>query len=433
MASFAGNVPAASSRRARSTVSLRSLFAVILGNGLELYDFAVYSFFSVIIGHLFFPVSSDYASLLLAVATFGVGFVMRPLGSVILGQYADRHGRRAGMTLILVLMAAGMMLVAFAPTWQQIGIFAPVMLVAGRMLQGFSAGGEVGVATSWLLEAGDRASSGSRVCWQIISQGAAALLGSGIGVLLMNTLSHDALYSWGWRVPFIIGLLIMPVGVYIRRHLEETHAAAASGKAEHTPAAQLWREHKRELVLGILLVMKLTIGFYLLVYYMPAYMVNTLHRPAATSYWVSLLASAITLVTPWFGGKIADRVARRKPVIIASSLCSMVLIWPIFSAIGHDAPLPLILSLIALDQICVNLGTVAFFLLLLEAFPRPVRSSGMAIVYAVGVSLFGGTAQFNVTWLLQATGNAMAPAWYLLFAAVVSFGALLAWRERPHH
>lgn len=270
--------------------SVKSLVAVTLGNGLEIYDFAVYSFFSVIIGHLFFPASNDYVSLLLAVATFGVGFVMRPLGSLVLGHYADRHGRKAAMTLILGLMSLGVMMVAFAPTYDQAGILAPVVLIAGRLLQGFSAGGEIGAATSWLMEAG-----GVRVSWQMTSQGGAALLGAAMGAGLSHYLSEEALYGWGWRVPFILGLAIMPIGLYIRRQLPETHSVSPA-TAHANPALTLWRQHRRALLLGILLTVKTTTTFYIIIYYMPAYMVNTLHMPASTSYWVSLTAATLTLL-----------------------------------------------------------------------------------------------------------------------------------------
>ncbi|MGP4131735.1 MFS transporter [Pantoea tagorei] len=246
----------------------------------------------------FFPSSSDSASLLLAVATFAVGFIMRPLGSLLLGQYADRHGRKAALTLIMGLMALGVMMVAFTPVYAQIGLWAPLLLVTGRMLQGFSAGGEVGAATSWLMEAGDKSQRGVRVSWQMASQGGAALTGAALGALLTHTLSSEALYAWGWRIPFILGLAIMPVGIYIRRHLHEPPVTQAA--RQENPARLIWRAHRRKLLLGILLVMKSTTTFYLIVYYMPAYMVNTLHQPAAASYWISIIAALLTLMVPFF-------------------------------------------------------------------------------------------------------------------------------------
>lgn len=421
--------PALSANPVAQKPSVKSLVAVTLGNGLEIYDFAVYSFFSVIIGRLFFPASDEYISLLLAVATFGVGFVMRPLGSLILGNYADRHGRKAAMTMIMGLMSLGVLMVAFAPTYGQVGIVAPIVLIAGRLLQGFSAGGEVGAATTWLMEAGGHTQRGVRVSWQMTSQGAAALLGAAMGAGLSHFLSEQQLYDWGWRIPFILGLAIMPVGLYIRRQLPETHSVTPES-AVANPALTLWREHRRALLLGILLVMKGTSTFYIIIYYMPAYMVNTLHMPAGTSYWISLTAAVLTLLIPFFGGRLADRFPRRKPILLACTFGSFVLIWPIFATILYGMALEYTIALIALDQVLANISAVAMFLLILESFPKAVRACGMAMVYAVGVSLFGGFAQFNVTWLLKITGQPMAPAWYLIFCSTVSFVALVAWRER---
>ncbi|MCT4705369.1 MFS transporter [Enterobacteriaceae bacterium H11S18] len=421
--------PAFAASSASDKTSIKSLVAVTLGNGLEIYDFAVYSFFSVIIGHLFFPASNDYVSLLLAVATFGVGFVMRPLGSMVLGNYADRHGRKAAMTLIMGLMSLGVMLVAFAPTYSQAGILAPIALIAGRLLQGFSAGGEVGAATTWLMEAGGTARRGERVSWQMTSQGGAALLGAAMGAGLSHYLSEEQLYDWGWRIPFILGLAIMPVGLYIRRQLPETHSTSPT-TALANPALTLWREHRKVLLLGIFAGIKGTTTFYIIIYYMPAYMVNTMHMPASISYWISLTAALLTLLVPFWGGRLADRLPRRKPILIACALLSLVLIWPIFATIMYGLPLWYTIVLIALDQVLANISAVAMFLLILESFPRPVRACGMAMVYAISVSLFGGFAQFNVTWLLKVTNQPMAPAWYLMFCAIVSLCALIAWRER---
>ncbi|MGK7287265.1 MFS transporter [Buttiauxella agrestis] len=250
-----------------------------------------------------------------------------------------------------------------------------------------------------------------------------------MGAGLSHVLSEQQLYDWGWRIPFIVGLAIMPIGLYIRRQLAETHSVTANVVTEN-PALTLWREHRRALLLGILLVMKGTTTFYIIIYYMPAYMVNTLHMPASTSWWVSLTAAALTLLVPFFGGKLADKLPKRKPILIGCALGSFILIWPIFATILHGAPLGVTLALIALDRILANISSAAFFLLILEAFPKAVRASGMALVYAIGVTLFGGFAQLIVTWLLKVTGQPMAPAWYLMFCAVVTFAALLAWHER---
>lgn len=408
----------------------KSLLAVTLGNGLEIYDFAVYSFFSVIIGHLFFPAENATLSLLLSVATFGIGFLVRPLGSIILGQYADRHGRKAALQRIMLLMGLGAMLVAAAPTWHQAGIWGPIILVTGRLIQGFSAGGEIGAATSWLLEAGEGQSRAQRVSWQMVSQGAAALSGAITGFILSHSLSIDALYSWGWRVPFILGLLIIPLGFYMRAALPETHFTEPATVKASSSLGLLIKQHSRKLILGILLVMKSTTSFYIMVYYLPAYMVNTLTYPASQSYWLSMGAALITLVTPFFLGKFIDRVANLRVIMLFSIVISTLLTLPIFLAIIHHLSLPLTLILIGVDQVMANLYAVAFFVLILEAFPAPLRASALSVIYAFGVTLFGGFAQFNVTFLLDLTHNALAPCAYLVFCGVISLGAIYFWKTK---
>ena len=408
----------------------KSLVAVTLGNGLEIYDFAVYSFFSVIIGHLFFPAENATLSLLLSVATFGVGFLVRPLGSIVLGQYADRHGRKAALQRIMLLMGIGAMLVAAAPTWKQAGIWGPIILVIGRLIQGFSAGGEIGAATSWLLEAGEGQSRAQRVSWQMVSQGAAALAGAMTGFILSHSLSTEALYSWGWRVPFILGLLIIPLGFYLRSTLSETHFTEPTTVAASSSLGLLIKQHSRKLFLGILLVMKSTTSFYIMVYYLPAYMVNTLTYPASQSYWLSIGAAVITFIAPLFLGKLLDRITDLRGIMLLSIVISTLLTLPIFLAIIHHLALPLTLLLVAFDQVMANLYAIAFFILILEAFPAPLRASALSVIYAVGVTLFGGFAQFNVTFLLNVFHNDLAPCAYLVFCGVVSMGAVYFWKTK---
>ncbi|MBT0726677.1 MFS transporter [Rosenbergiella australiborealis] len=409
----------------------KSLLAVTLGNGLEIYDFAVYSFFSVIIGHLFFPVGNATLSLLLSVATFGIGFLVRPLGSIVLGQYADRHGRKPALQLILLLMGLGGLFVAAAPTWQQVGIWGPVILIIGRLIQGFSAGGEIGTATSWLLEAGEGQSRGQRVSWQMVSQGAAALAGAIIGFVLTHSLSMQALYSWGWRVPFIIGLLIIPLGLIIRKTLPETQLTNASEVQATSSLGLLLKQHRRRLFLGILLVMKSTTSFYIIVYYLPAYMVNTLAYSPGDSYWLSIGAAVITLLAPLFLGRLIDRVAHLRGLMLSSLCVSTLLTFPIFLAIMHHLPLSITLSIVVVDQVMANLYAIAFFVLVLESFPSVLRASALSIIYAFGVTLFGGFAQFNVTFLLNISHNPLAPAAYLLFCGLISLAATYFWKSTP--
>ena len=228
------------------------IVAAGVGNFLEIFDFTVYSFFAGIIGHVFFNSEDKLISLLISVSVFGVGFVMRPLGSIIIGAYADRHGRKDAMLLTIVLMAVGSALIAFAPPYSAIGIFAPLLIVMGRLCQGFSAGGEIGAATTLLMESAERNKRGFFVSWQFFGQGLSTLCGSLLAALLMTRLSNEAMESWGWRVPFILSLLIIPVGLYIRAHINETHKAPPVEAHTIHPFKELISQHAKQMIAGIL-------------------------------------------------------------------------------------------------------------------------------------------------------------------------------------
>ncbi|MBB4223301.1 MFS transporter [Variovorax guangxiensis] len=405
----------------------RLIAACSLGNALEMYDFTVYSFFALLIGKLFFPSDSPYGSLLLAVATFGIGFVMRPLGGVIIGNYADRKGRKAAMTLTIGLMVLGTLCIAFAPTYASAGVFGSLMIVLGRLLQGFSLGGEVGAATSMLMEAGGVKGRGFRVSWQLASQGVSALLGALTGAALYAALPQASLESWGWRLPFLLGLLIAPVGLYIRAHLEETHVAESH---ESSPMGRLLREHGGLVLKGILATTAGTATMYLVVFFMPTYMIRVLHMPPSLSLLSGCVTGITLFVVSLVAGRLADRLPNRKPLVIGSLLFSVIAVYPVFWLIGQYPSVPLVLALSALLTASVNIGTTPMFLMLLEMLPAGVRASGISVIYSVGVTVFGGSSQFIVTWLLAKTGNPMSPAFYMMVCGVLSLGALLSLRER---
>jgi MHS family proline/betaine transporter-like MFS transporter len=405
----------------------RLIAACSLGNALEMYDFTVYSFFALLIGKLFFPSDSAYGSLLLAVATFGIGFVMRPLGGVIIGNYADRKGRKAAMTLTIGLMVLGTLCIAFAPTYASAGVFGSLMIVAGRLLQGFSLGGEVGAATSMLMEAGGVKGRGFRVSWQLASQGISALLGALTGAALYAALPQASLESWGWRLPFLLGLLIAPVGLYIRARLDETHVA---GHEESSPVVRLLRAHGGTVLKGILATTAGTATMYLVVFFMPTYMIRVLHMPPSLSLLSGCVTGITLFVVSLAAGRLADRLPNRKPLVVASLLFSVVAVVPVFWLISHYPSVPLVLALSALLTASVNIGTTPMFLMLLEMLPPSVRASGISVIYSVGVTIFGGSSQFIVTWLLAKTGNPLSPAFYMMACGMLSLGALLSLRER---
>lgn len=404
----------------------RVVIASSLGNALEIYDFTVYSFFAAIIGKLFFPSDSAFAGLLLSLATFAVGFLMRPLGGVLIGRVADRHGRKAALSLTIGLMTVGTAIIAFCPTYASIGISATVLLVFGRLLQGLSAGGEVGTASAFLMESGTTANRCFMVSWQGASQGAAALLGALSGLLLSHLLSPEALEGWGWRVPFVIGLLIGPVGWYIRRHLDETHAPGDAA----TPLSQLLNTQRRTLLLGIATMASSTVSMYLVVFYMPTYLIRTLQYPASTAFALVGLASALLAIMPPIAARVADRMPRRKPMLYWTMGMPLIMVYPSFLLLGSGNSLLMMLAIVLLIMpLAVGIGP--FMSLLMEAFPREQRVTGMSIIYSFGVTLFGGFSPLLVTWLIGLTGNPLTPAAYLIGAVALSLAALRLFPEHP--
>ncbi|ANB75239.1 MFS transporter [Paraburkholderia phytofirmans OLGA172] len=411
---------------------LKAIIAASLVTGLEMFDFTVFGFFAAMIGDQFFPATDPMTSLLLAVGTFGVGFFMRPLGAMLIGTYADRVGRRAAMTRTSWMMALATAAIALCPSFATIGVAAPLILVAARSLQGFALGGDIGVAATFVMEAGPVSRRGYLVSWQLTSQGAAALLGASLGLLLSSTLSPAALASWGWRIPFLIGLLIAPVGLYIRRRLREDPAPSATADARHAgaPLAELYRHHSATIVLAMLMMMGQTIPVYAIVYFMPSYVTRVMHMPALTGFMASALSALLLVVIPPLSGRLVDRLPRRKPLALLSSGCTALLVYPVFLLIaGANSALPILCG-VALISVLVATGAGVIALLVLEALPARVRASGMATAHALHVALFGGTAQFIVTGLIKWTGNPISAAWYVAPACFMSFCALALFKEQ---
>lgn len=410
-------------------IQRRTIIATSVGNGLEMYDFTVFSFFAAQIGRNFFPTESASGSLLLAMATFGVGFVMRPLGGLIIGNYADRAGRRAALSLTILLMMLGTALIGLTPSYAAIGVTAPVLVVLGRLLQGLSAGGEVGAATTFLMESAPKFRRGFMVSWQSISQGAAAVLGALSGVLFSKILGPEQLEEWGWRIPFLIGLLIGPVGLYIRRHLDETFEAK---EREESALKEVLRNHLGRVLLGAGMLVGSTSLLYILVYYMPGYAVRVLKFPVTTSFMTGCVAGlAMVIFSAISGLWIVDRFARRKPLVLATSIFSIACIYPAFWLVNQFPSVGLLLGIVTLIMGATTLSSSAFFLLILEAFPKRVRATALSMVYSFGVTIFGGFAQFNVTWLMARTGDPLSLAWYLIACCTVGILALCAFSERP--
>lgn len=400
----------------------RIVVAAVVGNLLEFFDFTVYSFFALTIAKLFFPSQDPIVSTLLALSAFAIGFVARPVGGFVLGHYADKRGRRAALTLTIFLMAVGSAAIGLAPTYETIGIAAPALIVVARLVQGFAQGGEFGAATATLLETGSAKGRGFRASWQLASQGAAALLGSGMAALLTYHLTGPQLLDWGWRVPFLAGTLIMPVGVYLRRHIVDDEPV----KTEHSrfePALV------RKWFLTVFAIMGMTVATYVLMYYIPTYSIQYLKMPPKLSMLVSIGAACVSLLMCPIWGALSDRMGRRKPLTVLGRVVLIALLYPAFWLMNQFPTLPVVTGLIVLLMFFYTMGSAPAYALMPENFPKHVRAGYLASAYAVAVSVFGGTAQLVVAWLIKVTGNTMAPAWYMIACVIISLCAVTMLEE----
>ncbi|MBR0739792.1 MFS transporter [Bradyrhizobium liaoningense] len=411
-----------------SSMSRRhGIAAVTIGNTIEYYDFTVYTFFAVMIGRQFFPVDNPWGNLLLSVATFGVGFLTRPLGAIFIGALADRAGRRAALNLSIVLMALGTALIALTPGYATLGLAAPILLVVGRLLQGFAAGGEIGSAASYMIEVAPPAERGYFGSWTNAGQGLALILAGVVAMILTSVLPQAALESWGWRVAFLVGLVIVPVGVYVRRHIPETIDGASVHGSAGAVLKELFGSHLRTVTLGVLTIVGGTVSYFVSTY-MTSYAIATLHLPPSAALVVPFVAGVSVVIPTLFGGWLSDRIGR-KPVLIWPRVVLILAAYPAFMYLTAQ---PSALSLALMTAVIMGLHSLSGGLMLVlvpELLPRAVRTTGFAMIYAVGVCVFGGSTQVVLTWLIQATGNPLSPAYYLMLANAISVVAMLMLEE----
>jgi MHS family proline/betaine transporter-like MFS transporter len=406
------------------TSQSKVIIAAIFGNLLEFYDFTVYSYFALAISKLFFPSKDAIISMLLAFSAFAIGFLSRPLGGFVLGYYADRRGRRAALTLTIMLMALGAAMIGLAPTYASIGIAAPLIIVLARLVQGFAQGGEFGAATATLLETGSDANRGFRASWQLASQGAAALLGSSVAAVLTFCLSPDALASWGWRIPFLLGTLIVPVGIYLRRHIEDE-----APQAKPVKNSVFQGKYVKNWLLTVFSIMGMTVSSYIMMYYMPIYSIQQLGLSPRLSILVAMAASIMSLVMCPIYGAWSDRLKKRKPLAMIGRGMLLLLLYPAFWIMTQFPSLPTVMAIMVVLMLFYTMGSAPAYALMPESFPKAIRASYMASAYAVAVSVFGGTAQLVSGWLLHVTGNKMAPAWYMIASVLISLLAVSLFDE----
>jgi len=399
----------------------RAAFAATIGNMLEFYDFITYSFFAIQIGHTFFPAQSEYGSLMLSLATFGAGFITRPIGGIVLGIYSDRIGRRPAMLLSFALMGSAIIVISITPSYNAIGLAAPIIVIIARMLQGFALGGEVGPTTAYLLEIAPPERRALVISLQPTSQEIAATAGALVGFILTQTMTPAELESYGWRIAFLIGALALPFGLWMRRTLPETIPQRA-GRSEESGHLKLARRHSRVILLALMILASGTISTYV-TQYMTTYAQNTLHIAPSVAFATSLVSNGLQIIGALFGGWLADRYGR-KPIMIAPQIIVLLFTYPTFLwIVGAPGGWSLLFGFGALSLIG-SLPFTAFYATFTEALPQSIRGGVFATVYAVAIASFGGTAQLVVTWLLHVSGNPLAPAWYLLLAAAVGLLAM---------
>lgn len=408
----------------------KEVCAASFGNALEFYDLVIYAYFAVVLSKLFFPTANETISLMLAFANFGISFVMRPFGAIVLGSYADRAGRKASLTLSIALIVLGTAMLVFAPTYAQIGIASPLMVLVARLLQGFSTGGEFGSSTAFLVEYATAGRRGYYASWQASTQGLATVLAAGIAALLSYTLTPDQLSAWGWRVAFGVGLLMAPLGLYIRSQIDETpEFKKAAAKLEKSPLRAVFRRDGVQLLLGIGIVAGNTAFNYVHKTYMPAYAMTQLHFPAASSLVGAFVAGLAAMVTGPMFGALSDRYGRFRVLSIAlPSVCLTT--YPLFLMLNTWPTLTTLIAVQALVglQIAACLGPISA--LLAEIFPTSTRGIGLALSYNVSVTLFGGFSPLIVTSMIAATGNKMAPSFYVMATSIISILAMLALAHR---
>ncbi len=401
------------------------IVAVSLGNALEWYDISSYGFFAVYVSKAFFPNSDPIVSLLLTFGTFGLAFLIRPIGGLVLGAYADRHGRKASLMISIVLMTLGTLAIACMPTYATIGIAAPIAVLVARLLQGFSAGGEFGSSTAFLVEhAPER--RGFIASWQFASQGLGQVLSSAFGVGLILWMTPAEMDSWAWRIPFFFGVLVGPVGIYIRNHLEDATAPPAA--KQESPIRQIFLHQKLRVILGIGALAISTAVNYLIVF-MPTYVVKTLNMPPIVGYEATLAGAIIvTLLTP-FAGMISDRIGRTTHMI-AVNLLLLASIVPAFLLLTGNPTASVIIFAVFWLAALKSLYFGPLAALMSELLPAATRATGLGLGYNVGVTLFGGMGPVIMTWLgTIAFIGELSPAWYLTVVCLLSLSALITIRR----
>ncbi|MEO5493932.1 MAG: MFS transporter [Sphingomonas sp.] len=398
------------------------IFGVTLGNALEFYDFLVFSFFAVQIGQCFFPATNPQSSLLLALATFGAGFLTRPIGAFVIGGLGDRIGRRPMMLLSFAMIGLSTLGVAITPSYAMIGVAAPVIVILCRLVQGFALGGEVGTSTAFLAEAAPEAKRGRYISLQYAGQGASTLLAGVIGVGLAAVMNDAALSSWGWRIAMAIGAATVPVGLVLRRTLPETlHEHVSASKPPPL------KSYASVAVFAFLTMLAATITTYVL-NYMTTFAKSTLGMASGVALGATVAIGLGNLIGSLLSGVLSDRYGRR-PWMMGPMAVGAIGVMPGFWLLVTYPSATMLYTVSFLLRVILSVAVTTALIAVAESLPIRVRSGALSVVYALAVSIFGGSTQFVIAWLTGVTGNPLAPAWYMFGAALLGVAAMAFARE----
>ncbi|WP_203009412.1 MFS transporter [Pseudomonas paraversuta] len=415
----------------------RAAVASFMGNFVEWFDYAAYGYLATVIALTFFPQTDSATGLLATFAVFALSFLVRPVGGLVWGHFGDKYGRRSALSWSILIMTVSTFCIGLLPGYNHIGLWAPALLLLIRLVQGFSASGEYAGASAFLAE---YAPDGKRGFYTSIvpASTAAGLLFGAVFVAAMHSLmSVENLHEWGWRLPFLLAAPFGLVGRYIRMSLQDSpkflemeQRLEAKECATHAPIRELLTVHRRAVMIGIGVTCLNAVAFYLLLSYMPTYLSTEMGMDESDSFIASTVSLATYIGLIFLMGKLSDRFGR-KTMLVSASVLFLLLTFPLFGMLGNPSLVVILMIQIAFGAIlAMNDGTLPCFLA--EIFPTRVRFSGFAFSFNLANALFGGTAPFIATWLIQLTGNKMAPAWYLLAAAGVALVAMLASRETAH-
>ncbi|TPG40623.1 MFS transporter [Sphingomonas koreensis] len=405
--------------------SIKSVFIVSSGNFLEMYDFMVFGYYAKYIGQAFFPTGSELASILLSLMTFGAGFLMRPVGAIVLGSFIDRHGRRKGLLLTLALMGIGTLSIACMPSYAQIGLAAPLLVLVGRLVQGLSAGVEVGGVSVYLAEIATPRNRGFYVAWQSGSQQIAVIVAALIGLVLSASLSSAEIAAWGWRVPFLIGSALLPFLFVIRRSLEETpEFEARTERPAKRAVLGLVRDNLGVIVLGALMAVMTTVFFYMITAYTPTYGNSVLHLSARSAMLVTACVGLTNFACLPIAGALSDRIGRR-PLLFLTSGLALLIGYPALRFLAASPSFGKLLAVELLLAVVYAGYNGAMVVYLTEIMPARVRTTGFSLAYSLATAIFGGFTPAFCTYLIVITNDRAIPGAWLSIAAAISLVATL--------